>query len=220
MRPVGPLPARVYWVRRAIIAALALLVLLAASWVWGAASGDDPEEVALPVTSSPAASPSDSASPAGSSSPSASNSPSPTASASPSPTASKSEAKVCADSVIAVTAKSDRTTYASGQNPKFTLTITNTSKKTCTRDVGQKANELFVKQGDTLIWSSDHCAPGGSAKVVSLPAGQSYVTGVAWSRTESSKGCPKNPDDAPPGTYALTGRNLTVVSKPQAFALA
>lgn len=215
MRPVGPLPARVYWVRRAIIAVLAILVLLAASWVWGAVSGGDTE--AAPTTS---VSPSPTASPSASVTPTESPSASPSASASASPKATQGAAKVCADSAISVVAKSDRTTYESGQNPKFTLTITNTSKKTCTRDVGQKANELTVNQGDTLIWSSDHCAPGGSPKIVSLAPGKPYVTGVAWSRTESSKGCPKNPDDAPPGTYALTGRNLTVVSKPQAFALA
>ena len=80
--------------------------------------------------------------------------------------------------------------------------------------------ELRVSQGDTLIWSSDHCAPGGSAKVVTLDAGESYTTSVVWSRTESEKGCPDNAPDAPTGTYALTGRNLTVVSEPSAFALA
>jgi hypothetical protein len=113
-----------------------------------------------------------------------------------------------------------KTTYPAGEDPRFTIKVTNTSEKTCTRDVGQKAMEVKVSQGDTLIWSSDHCAPGGSAKVVSLKAGASYTTSVVWSRTESKKGCPTGQPDAPAGTYALAGRNLTVTSQPAAFALA
>ncbi len=80
--------------------------------------------------------------------------------------------------------------------------------------------ELRVSQGDTLIWSSDHCAPGGSAKIVTLKAGASYSTSVVWSRSTSKRTCPTGQPDAAAGTYALTGRNLTVTSKPAAFALA
>ncbi len=116
-------------------------------------------------------------------------------------------------------ATTTKTTYPPNQDPRFTIKVTNTSKKTCTRDVGQRAMELQVNQGNTLIWSSDHCAPGGPSKVVPLKAGQSYTTSVVWSRTESAKGCPSNSPDAPAGTYALTGRNLKVVSDPTAFAL-
>src|SRR4029077_8051744 len=110
-------------------------------------------------------------------------SPSVSKSSSPSPSASKSSTgtPACADSGITVVATPGKTTYPAGEDPRFTIKVTNTSKKTCTRDVGQKAMEIKVAKGDSRIWSSDDCAPGGSAKVVTLKAGQSYSTSVVWS---------------------------------------
>jgi hypothetical protein len=215
LRPIGPLPARVYWVRRVLLAALVILALLVASWAWGAVSGSG-------SSASPGSSPGTGSSP-GATPSSSGGSPSPSTSTSPSPSPSVSKSATgtpaCADSTITVVATPGKTTYPADEDPRFTVKVTNTSKKTCTRDVGQKAMELKVSKGDTRIWSSDDCAPGGSAKVVTLKAAQSYTTSVVWSRTTSKAGCPDGQPDAPAGTYALTGRNLKVTSQPAAFAL-
>lgn len=215
LRPVGPLPPRVYWVRRIAVLVACLVVLLLAAWAWGALSADD----AQPAGGSPAPSGASSLPPAQSPSPSSTASTAPSSSTSPEPSRSASEPGPCADAAIEVTATPDRTSYGPGQDPRFTVKVTNTSKQSCERDVGQKAMEVKVSQGEKLIWSSDHCAPGGEAKVVLLKAGDSYVTSVIWSRTTSKAGCPSGQPDAAPGTYALTGRNLKVVSQAVAFAL-
>ncbi len=220
LRPVGRLPARVYWFRRLLLLVVVVAGLLLAAWAWGAITGPDQAGAAAGPTGSqtpaPDASPSSTSTPT--SSPTSSPSTSPTGSASPSETASGPAQ--CADSDIVVIASTSQSTYPAGQDPRLTVKVTNTSKKTCQRDVGQKAMEVKVTQGDRRIWSSDDCAPGGSAKIVPLKAGQSYTTSVVWSRTTSKPGCPSGQPSAKSGTYALTGRNLKVTSKPTAFALA
>ncbi len=218
LRPVGPLPARVYWVRRALAVVVAVLALLAASWAWGAVTGGGDD--GTPSATGPSPTSSGSVSPSPSSSPSVSPEPSASVSASPSPKPTASGTPACADDDITVTAAVGSTTYPAGQDPRFTVKVVNTSKKACTRDVGQRAMEVRVSQGETLIWSSDHCAPGGGANVITLGPGKAYTTSVVWSRTLSEKGCPTDQPPAPAGTYALTGRNLKIVSEPVAFALA
>jgi cytoskeletal protein RodZ len=212
LHPVGPLPPRVYWVRRLLVLAAALVVLLVAAWAWGAVTGDEGGDGAEPggTQSSP---PATSQSPEPTPSDSGSPSPSPSTSKSPSGT------PACADDDIQVVATPSKTSYAEDQDPRFTVKVTNTSKSACKRDVGQKAMEVRVSKGDTAVWSSDHCNPGGDPDVVTLKAGESYTTSVIWSRTTSKAGCPDGQPDAAPGTYALTGRNLKVLSEPVAFAL-
>lgn len=214
LHPVGPLPPRVYWVRRLVVAIAVVLALLLLTWAWGALTGGDNEggsgtTPGSTQSSSPLVSPSVTASPT------QSESPSPSAS----PSKSATGTQECPASSIEVAATPNKTSYPAGEDPRFTVKVTNTSKKACKRDVGQKAMEVQVNQGKTLIWSSDHCAPGGEAKVVTLDPGKSYTTSVVWSRTLSKEGCPDNQPDAPAGTYALSGRNLTVESDPVAFAL-
>ncbi|HYN75545.1 MAG TPA: hypothetical protein VEV13_05045 [Candidatus Limnocylindria bacterium] len=218
LRPVGPLPARVYWVRRALAVVVAVAALLAAAWAWGAVTGGG--EGGTPVATGPTPGSSGSVSPAPSSSPSVSPTPAPSGSVSPSPKPTATGTRACADDDIAVTAATSSTTYPAGKDPRFTVKVTNTSKKACTRNVGQRAMEVRVSQGETIIWSSDHCAPGGSADVITLGPGKSFTTSVVWSRTLSEKGCPTSQPPAPAGTYALNGRNLKVLSEPVAFALA
>ncbi len=216
LRPVGRLPARVYWFRRVLLVVLVLVVLLLAGWAWGVMTG--PDQPGAAAGTGVSQTPTPDATPTPTSSLTSSPTSSPTSSASPSETTSGTP--MCADSDIVVVASTSQSTYPAGKDPRLTVKVTNTSKQTCRRDVGQKAMEVKVNQGDRRIWSSDDCAPGGSAKVVPLKAGQSYTTSVVWSRTTSKPGCPTGQPSAKAGTYAVTGRNLKVTSEPKAFALA
>ena len=209
LRPVGPQPARVYWVRRLLVAVV-VVGLLAVVWAWwgGRSSGD--EVVAEPK-------PSDSAPPT------SSGAASPTARADPSAAPSDSgspASKECADSEIAVTVRTDRPTYTPEQNPNFAIIVTNTGTRSCERNVGQDALELAVQtaQGDA-VWSSDDCSPGGDPDVRTLAPGEAVDEVVNWPRRTSEPGCPSPPGTAKPGQYQLIGRAGTASSTPVDFTL-
>jgi hypothetical protein len=212
LRPVGHLPARVYWVRRLLVAVV-VFALLAAVWAWwsGRSSGDD-------VVAEPK--PSDSAAPtaSGEGSPSASADPSSAPSDSGSPSAPVS--KECADSEIAVTVRTDRPTYTPEQNPNFAIIVTNTGTRSCERNLGQDALELKVRtaKGDA-VWSSDDCSPGGDPEVKTLAPGEAVDEVVNWPRRTSEPDCPSPAGTAPPGQYQLSGRAGTASSAPVDFTL-
>ena len=207
MRPVGPQSPGTYWLRRLLVLAVVVALLLGVRWLL---TGGDAEPAA---GGSPSPSPSASATetPAPSESPSAS--PTATGSATPAPDGQ------CADSAIAVTASTDAASYTVGSTPRLRMRIENTSGTACKRDVGAAQNELVITSGSTRVWSSDDCNPGGDPNVVTLEPGQSYSVSVTWLGNLSQKGCPADQPLAEAGTYKLTGRNGEVTSEPAVFAL-
>ena len=207
LRPVGPEPPSVYWRRRLLVIGALLLVLLL-FWLLFLRGGG-----------SGSATPSGSASPTATSSPAASTSPAQTTSTSPSPTATETGVAACKDDAIAVKASTDAATYPAGSDVKMTLTITNTGKVACTRDVGSKANELVITSGGYAVWSSDDCNPGGNSNVVTMKPKDVYASTVTWDGTVTEGKCRTNAPEAKPGSYDLVGRNGEVKSESTRFAL-
>lgn len=217
MHPVGPLPPGAYWLRRALVLLALGVVVVLAWWAWGAVTGGDDGSATPALTTSPGASttPSPTASATTTPTPTAK----PSATAKPSPSATSSAAALCPSSAIEVTVTTDRATYGAGQRPRITLSVTNTGSSACRRDVGQKALELQISTGGKRFWSSDDCAPGGTASLRLLGAGQSYRTTVVWQRSGSAPGCPSDRPVAPVGEYQVVGRDLDVKSEPATFTL-
>lgn len=205
LRPVGDLPASVYWVRRLL---LLLVVVVVGALVWWLLPFGDGGDSTTP-TSAPSVSPTPT--------PSTTKSPKPTPSETPTKTAAS--APECPDSAITVTVETDAESYPAGRSPSFTFAVENVSKETCTRDVGAAANELRVTSGGAQIWSSDDCNPGGASDPSELDPGDRFVQTVSWPREESQPGCPTPQETAPPGTYQVVARNLEILSEPVAFVL-
>ena len=212
LHPRGPLPAEVYWRRRAItfLVVVVLLALLMRS-CGGDGDGDatlnaggsqSPSAAAAPTTPSVAAS-------------SAAARPSP----SPSPSPSRVEGAPCRDADLAVTATANAKDYAGGVRPRLTLVVTNQGPVSCSRDLGAALRELRVVSGTDRVWSSDDCAPGGDPQVVVLPAGGSRSFPVTWSRTRSRPGCPGGREPAAAGTYRVIGRLGTIERPGDVFTL-
>jgi cytoskeletal protein RodZ len=224
MRPVGPQPPSVYWVRRVVV--LVVVVAIVAGVVWFVAGRDGTPAAAPDPMGSPASTPVSSVSPSPSeSSPSptkSSASPKPTKTTSPKPsktTTSPAAPTACPDSAIDVVASTDAASYKIGATPRLRMRITNSSTTACKRDIGASANELIVNQGSDRFWSSDDCNPGGKADVVVLQPGQSYSVSLGWLGRGSKPGCPADQPVAEAGTYNLVGRNGDVMSSPQKFSL-
>jgi hypothetical protein len=193
-RPVGPEPASTYWMRRAVVLALALIpVVLAVSLLGGSPKEDTLTGVPVP----PAATPE----PDASVEPGASNGPSP---APPTPTAEAVAA--CAPEALEITATAGEARYRVGTGPRLTLSVANTGDAPCTADLGQANVELLVHSGRDRIWSSDDCAPGGEAGPRTLQPGKPEVQRVTWDGRRSRPGCTGDKERAQPGTYRVTGR--------------
>jgi hypothetical protein len=230
LHPVGPLPPGAYWLRRALALVLLVVVVLAVVWAVRAVAGPgSPEPTGAGQPSTPASTATGAPTSSAPATPAVTSTPTPTATAAPSasarPSASASSspsvaaAPLCADAQLSIAVRTDNASYPAGQQPKFTLTVRNTGTSACRRDVGQNALELRVISGGVLVWSSDHCSPGGAPDLRTLTPGQTFATTVQWARVSSQPGCPTNQPAAAAGSYSVVGRDLTLVSPPAAFTL-
>lgn len=215
---VGPLPAAVYWRRRAmVLGALLAVVLMVTLAVRGTGSGGAQNTAATssPTVSAPATEPSVAASP----SPDDVIAPASEVSASPSTAETETEAdpEQCTDSEIKVTAKAAQTTLKRGADLYITLLVKNVSERTCTRDVGADMQELRILKSTEKIWSSDDCGGPKGHEVRQFPPNHERSYTVVWNG-KSSSACEKTakrvPDGPvpPAGEYRLYARVGTAIS--------
>ena len=191
-RPVGPEPAETYWRRRAVLAAVVVLLPLLVAFLLrdgGEAdrlSGASPEPPPGTAGSPPAAT--------------LAGPPDPSSSASPGQT------DPCPANAVGVTVKADKDSYPVGGRPVLELAVTNTGPVPCTLDLGQGAVELVIFSGSDRIWSSDDCASGRGAKSTTLEPAKPAVTRLTWAGRRSLPGCEGPKAEAQPGTYRVSGR--------------
>lgn len=213
----------VYWLRRASIAVVALVVVIGLWWLLGSRGSSD-----APV---PAASPSAVSSVAPSAPSSLAPMPTPTASGDAAaesevgtdPAASEvvatGEILDCKNSDIAVEASTDKDSYKVGAKPVLTMTIQNISATACKRDVGPKANSLEITSGGYHVWSSDDCGSSDQSKIITLKPGKKVATSIEWNGKVTTKGCPTKGTAAKQGRYQVTGKNLKSKSPASTFSL-
>ncbi|MFS0734178.1 hypothetical protein ABC304_02070 [Microbacterium sp. 1P10UB] len=184
--------------RRRLALLLAVLVAVALVWVlvaqpWRGSA--QPTGAAVPAASAsrsaspteepvpdeaPDATPTPTSTPADAAA-SASPAPSPSATATPAP-------EPCRASDVTVQARTDQDTYAAGQNPQLSITLTNNSAVGCTMNVGTTTQKFTVKSGEDVWWRSTDCQTEPSDMVVLIAPGQSVssATPLVWDRTRSS----------------------------------
>lgn len=193
LQPVGPLPARTYWLRRSVL--LAGLILLVLVPVKACAGGDDAQSEGLNSAPMPATTPQVSAADR------------PAASARPTSSPVADAVAACSTrGGVRVQASADARRYPVNGAARFTLTVTNTGSLPCRIGLGQRSLELRVASGQDRIWSSNDCAPGGPVGLSTLAAGEQFQTGLTWSLTRSSPGCEGERSAVLPGTYVLAAR--------------
>ena len=215
LHPVGSLPPEVYWRRRALAGVLAVLILWLA---WSAFPGKNHANAAQgPVNKSTTAAP---ASPTPSATPAPATTTTPPAAApttvatpasvvtsppaAPTTTAAPTTPAVPTCTAIGVAVSADHTVYAAGVQPKFVLTVTNTSATPCKVDVGTAARGFVVTSGSDRIWSSQDCAKNEPNIQVFAPK-QAVSYSHSWGLSRSSSaGCAAKGTEARPGTYKVT----------------
>lgn len=87
-------------------------------------------------------------------------------------------------------------TYAAGQEPRFGVTVVNTSTASCRFDAGTLS--VVVRSGKDRIWSSGECLKAGSGKQT-LRRGVPSTAAFTWDRRRGCGGAP-----ARPGTYVAS----------------
>lgn len=89
---------------------------------------------------------------------------------------------------ITVEAVTDADTYAAGELPQLSISLTNTGEADCTLDVGSATQTFTVSSGADEWWRSTDCQENSSSMIVTLAAGQTVpsATPVVWDRTRSS----------------------------------
>lgn len=234
---VGPLPPAVYWRRRAVVLGAVLLGVIV---LFQACSGEDktdPKKTAAQSPASPAVTPKDqSASPAPSLEDSAppgvgpaypdpadllsqqpdDGDPLPTPATTGAAANPPASGQACADTEMSLTPVPADTSPQRGATIAIKLKIKNSGTRTCTRDLGASAQELYIAEGAQRIWSSDQCAALKGNDIVTLDPGVEKVFEVNWNGKQSNQctGANASGPVPPNGAYQLFGRLDTIVSPP------
>jgi hypothetical protein len=248
LEPNGPLPPEIYWRRRALAIGAAVIALALIIWAASALFGggsDTPEADSAAASSSLTTDVSFTPNPSGSNAPEggggsgggaaggsggsgtqASGSSSSSSSSSSSTTGAPVPAGQCADSSLAVKATADKATFAPGEEPSFTIVITNIGSAPCDRDLAGGLQQVLVYSidGKTRLWSNVDCYPQPAADVRNLAPGEQAAFKVAWSATTSTPECAtaQNPERNPvgAGAYTVVGQLGALRSSPEPFNIA
>ncbi|MFY1634646.1 hypothetical protein ACN27F_15440 [Solwaraspora sp. WMMB335] len=122
----------------------------------------------------------------------------------------------CTDGEILLTAAASQTTAQRGVTLALRLRVQNISSRTCERDVGADPQELYLKRGAELIWSSDTCGAARGSDVQTLGPGTARDYQISWNGRAASE-CANNVavgDFPPAGDYQLFARLGSKVSDP------
>jgi hypothetical protein len=139
----------------------------------------------------------------------------PTAAVTPPPVLK--EGDDCPDSTLAVKGITSQPEYVVGDQPKFTMVVTNIGLVACQRDVGAAVLAAYVYSLDnTRLWSNLDCAPSNETLVKTFNPGEQVTTEVTWTGMGSAPECPLPRQPIGPGTYNLVVQlgNLRSASMP------
>jgi hypothetical protein len=216
LEPRGPLPTEIYWRRRGLALGIAVVVIgIAVATIIAfvsSSAGAKPANAAKPGAAqshpgSPAPQAPSPAAPQGSPSvapPQGQNPESPTPTAAVQPPPVLKEGDDCPDSTLAVKGLTNAPQYFIGDQPKFTMVVTNIGLVACKRDVGAAVLAAYVYSLDNKrLWSNLDCAPSNETLVKAFTPGEQVTTAVTWTGMGSAPHCPLPRPAIGAGTYNL-----------------
>ncbi len=126
---------------------------------------------------------------------------------------------LCPDQNISVVLYTDKPAYKEGEQPIFTIAVTNAGLSECTRDVGKAMQSVTVLNlaGDRRIWASGDCAPVAGVNNQLLKPGQQVQDTIQWSGTTSTPGCQTPREPVVPGAYQAIAKIGEKPSAPITF---
>jgi hypothetical protein len=227
LEPQGPLPSQIYWRRRALAIGIAVVVIgiivAVVVTVLTSNAGADTKSSAKPANPSPAALPPypqpEVKSPITPLPPPPTQIPTPVSAVTPPPVLKDGDD--CPDSTLAVKGITNQPQYLVGEQPKFTMVVTNIGLVACQRDVGAAVLAAYVYSLDTnRLWSNLDCAPSNETLVKKFSPGEQVTTEVTWTGMGSAPQCPLPRQPIGPGTYNLAVQLGNLRSAPVPFIIA
>lgn len=220
---VGPLPPAVYWRRRAIVLAVAVLLVFAI--VQSCSNGAKSDGAARTAPASQTQHPAPTSSVGypetdGPTSAGAAPTPGPTTAAATA-TAAAPPSDICTDAEMSVIPNPVPATAPRGAVIDISLKIKNVSKRTCTRDVGADLQEIYIKSGAVTVWSSDKCGNVKGTDLRPFTPNFEREYSVDWNGHDVTR-CADNLADGPippAGVYQVFGRLGTKTSSPVQLTL-
>lgn len=223
---VGPLPSAVYWRRRAVVLGALFIVLLVLFTTCRGGGGSGAAKTS--ASSTPTAKTSEvPATPATEQSATPPPSQAPTTGAPAAPPVATTGAPAqppaggCTDAEIKVTPVPSLTKAPAGQTIVIKLRIKNESDRQCNRDVGPDEQEIYIKKGAQVIWSSDRCSTFRGSEVKPFPPNLEMEFQATWNGRQSTS-CQNGAatGSAPdPGEYQVFGRLGTDLGTPVKLTL-
>lgn len=203
-RPVGPQPARVYWVRRLVVA-IVVAALVVVVWSVLRPGGADDADAAGQDAGQQAGGDSDAGT---------------DAQAADGEAAAEGASLACTGASLTVALTATERTYAADASPQLVVSLTNTGSVPCTVDAGAAAREILITSGSDRIWSSLDCATDPQQRLLLLEPGAKDEDTVVWDRTRSAEGCPADLPAPRPGTYSAVATIEGTSSASAVFDLA
>ena len=203
----GPLPARVYWVRRLMILGTAVLLVFALARMLGgssdATSSGDDGTARLSADGASASAPISTQSPTATKQ---TTTPGPAVTTSAAPVLA-APVGVCKGSDIAVTPKVENA--VAGRDVIVVLQLRTLSSPACTWRVSPDVVTVAVTSGDDAIWNSRDCRRAIPRRDVVVRHDVTTKVGVIWKQAKrSDEDCSPRTAWALPGWYHVTAAAL------------
>lgn len=198
----GPLPARVYWRRRAAVLGTALLLVLGVVRLVG---GGEPSGEGTVVAVQSAGEPSAAAAPrtTGTTEQRPEKRRKKDKPEKPAPAQPDGE---CVDSDIAVTPAIEEAT--AGRRVEILLELRTALSPACTWRVSPETLTVKITSGDDDVWFSRQCPRAIPSRDVVVRKAESTTVAVRWSGRRSDRDCTRYTDWAMPGWYHVTAAAL------------
>ena len=199
-RPRGPLPPRVYWVRRLALLAVVLLVgWLMLRWIDGGGSGaTPPDETPAGATQSEQSTPTQTRhhdSHGG-------HDKSRTAQVKDVAENFQRPHEECDLTQVSVVPSVTDPAYA-GEPVQMTLRISSASSSACSLSLDGDHLLVSISEGHDLVWNSTHCTDDVPVVDLALQPHWSTLVDFTWSGLHSGRQCTPDSTPADPGSYTV-----------------